>query len=169
MSASNAYNLKGTLFERMTEGKYKTILKNVEYIVKTLFNEYSSSYTAFEDLELDLLVDDASDAIKMAPAPQKMDILYDAVHGMIDTANEALEAQYNFINANVNSNVSSGFTRPTRRFIDKKPILASLDKMIQEKQVKANLSRTSGKRNLLKARRHMRKTRKSRKSRKSRR
>jgi hypothetical protein len=159
MSSLHTYNLKGTWFERMMDGKYKTILINVAIIVQTHFDEFSLSYKSAEELELDDIIDDALNAIKLAPAPQKIDILYDATHAMIDVANEELEAIYDFINS------SPGFTKPVRRFIEKKPILAGLDKLIQEKLVKTNLTRIKGARNLLKTRRHMRKTRKSRKSR----
>jgi hypothetical protein len=159
MESSYAYNLKPMWFERMMDGKYKTILLNIEEIVETLFQEYSVSYVSYEELELDTIVDDASNAIQSAPAAQKIDLLYDAAHAMVDIANENLESIYNFMNS------SPGFTKPKRQFIDKKPILAGLDKLIQEKIVKANLTKTKGSRNLLKTRRKTRKARKSRKSR----
>ena len=159
MGSSYAYNLKPRWFERMMDGNYKTILLNVEEIVETLFQEYSLSYVSYEELELDTIVDDASNAIQSAPAAQKIELLYDATHAMIDSANETLEAIYTFMDS------SPGFTKPKHQFIDKKPILAGLDKLIQEKIVKANLTRTKGTRNLLKTRRNNRKARKSRKNR----
>ena len=145
-------------FEKITIGEYKTILLNILEIVENLFNEYSYSYKSPEDLELYDIVLDASDEIKSAPSAEKIDLLYDATHAMVDTANEELEHIYTIM-------ISTGSRKPTGRFIDKNPILASLDTLIQEKLVKANLTRTKGTRNLLKTRRKNRKARKSRKSR----
>jgi hypothetical protein len=158
MSPSYAYNLKPMWFEKITIGEYKTILLNILEIVESLFEEYSYSYKSPEDLELYDIVLDASDEIKSAPAAEKIGLLYDATHAMVDTANEELEAIYNSMN-------STGSRKPTGRFIDNKPIVASLDTLIQDKLVKANLTRTKGTRNLLKARRKSRKARKTRKSR----